>query len=80
MTQVNILEAKNKLSYLIRLIEDGSEDAIIISRNGTPVAQMIPLPKHEKKSFIGIAKGEFTCPDDIHFGDDDISEMFYGEL
>ena len=38
--QVNILEAKTELSKLIRLIETGKEDQIIIARYGKPVAKM----------------------------------------
>ena len=38
--QVNILEAKTELSKLIRLIETGREDQIIIARYGKPVAKM----------------------------------------
>ena len=37
--QVNILEAKTELSKLIRLIETGREDQIIIARYGKPVAK-----------------------------------------
>ncbi len=67
MTQVNILEAKNNLSKLVRMLESGDEDSIIISRNGEPIVQMTLLPKPEKKPIFGAAKGEFKCPDDIHY-------------
>ena len=80
MTQVNVLEAKNNLSKLIRMLEEGSEDSIVISRNGTPVVQMALLPKPEKKSIIGAARGEFKCPDDIHLYDDEIADLFEAGL
>ena len=80
MIQVNVLEAKNNLSRLLHMLESGEEDQIIISRNGEPVAQLTLMPKPEKKSIIGIAKGEFSWPEDIHYLDDEISEMFYGDL
>ena len=38
--QVNILEAKTGLSKLIKLIETGKEDHIIIARYGKPVVKM----------------------------------------
>ena len=79
MTQVNVLEAKNNLSKLIRMLEDGTEDNIVISRNGVPVVQMILLPKPEKKTIIGAAKSEFTWPEDIHLLDDEIADLFSGE-
>lgn len=80
MTQVNVLEAKNNLSKLIHMLESGDEDNIIICRNGEPVVQMTSLQKPQKKSIIGVAKGEFECPDDIHFLDDEIAEMFLRNL
>ena len=39
--QVNILEAKNQLSQLIRLAQAG--DQVIIANRGAPVAQLIPV-------------------------------------
>ena len=40
MLQVNILEAKTDLSKLIKLIESGKEDSVIIARYGKPVVKM----------------------------------------
>lgn len=40
MLQVNILEAKTQLSKLVRLIETGREDHVIIARYGKPVVKM----------------------------------------
>lgn len=39
MKTINIHEAKTKLSQLIASVEDGG-DAIVICRNGKPVAQL----------------------------------------
>ena len=80
MTQVNVLEAKNNLSRLLHMLESGEEDQIIISRNGDPVAQLTLIPKPEKKPIFGIAKGEFSWPEDIHYLDDEIADMFEGAL
>ena len=80
MTQVNVLEAKNNLSRLLHKLESGEENQIIISRNGTPIAQMTLLPKSEKKSIIGVAKGDFSWPEDFNYLDDEIADMFYGDL
>ena len=38
--QVNMLEAKNRLSSLIGAAEQGEE--VLIARNGVPVAKIIP--------------------------------------
>ena len=80
MIQVDVLEAKNNLSCLLHMLESGEEDQIIISRNGEPVAQLTLMPKPEKKPIFGVAKGEFTYPEDIHYLDDEIADMFEGSL
>ena len=76
MAQVNVQETNNNLSKLINMREDGSENNVIISKNVTPAFQMALLPNSEKNSIIGMAKGKFHCPEDIHQYDDEISELF----
>jgi prevent-host-death family protein len=39
---ISIVEAKNRLTQLIRAVEQG--ESIVITRNGTPVAQIAPPP------------------------------------
>jgi len=39
--QVNILEAKNQLSKLVKAAARGEE--IVIARNGKPVAKLVPV-------------------------------------
>jgi prevent-host-death family protein len=40
-TQVNILEAKNQLSRLVKEAAAGRE--IVIASNGTPMARLVPI-------------------------------------
>ena len=40
--QVNIFEAKNRLSQLIRLVQAGEE--VVIANRGEPVARLVPAP------------------------------------
>lgn len=76
MTQVGMHEAKTKLSQLVKRAEDGEE--IVITRNGTPVAKLAPVPKPNRMaSILGIYK---DSPAVFH-GDwnelpDDIAEAF----
>ena len=56
MTQVNVLEAKNNLSRLIRLLESGDEDNIIIARDGVPIVQMTLLPRTEKNQSLALPR------------------------
>jgi antitoxin (DNA-binding transcriptional repressor) of toxin-antitoxin stability system len=43
MIDVNVYEAKNRLSELLAAVERG--EAVRICRNGTPVAELKALPK-----------------------------------
>ena len=55
--QVNILEAKTNLSNLVRLVETGKEDSVIIARYGRPVAKLVTYSDAPVQKRIGIAKG-----------------------
>ncbi len=76
--QVNILEAKTELSKLIRLIETGKEDQIIIARYGKPVAKMTIYNDTPVSKRIGIAKGKLKSPEDLDQHNDEIVELFGG--
>ena len=55
--QINIYEAKAKFSKIIQMIADGTEDVIIISKNGKPTAQITRIAKKNSKR-VGAAKKE----------------------
>jgi prevent-host-death family protein len=40
---VNMLQAKTQLSKLVEAVESGSEQEIIIARNGKPAARLVPM-------------------------------------
>lgn len=76
--QVNMLEAKTELSRLIKLLETGKEENIIIARYGKPVVKMtiyndVPVSKR-----IGLAKGKLKSPDNLDQYNDEITELFEG--
>ena len=55
--EINIYEAKANFSKIIQMIADGTEDVIIISKNGKPTAQITRIAKKNSKR-IGAAKKE----------------------
>lgn len=61
MRQVNIHEAKTRLSELIAAVERGEE--ILIARGGSPVARLVPLQPTDPPRVPGSDKGLFTVPD-----------------
>ena len=78
--QVNILEAKTNLSNLVRLVETGKEESVIIARYGRPVAKLVVYNDTPVQTRIGIAKGKLKSPDDLDKYNDEIAEMFGGPL
>ena len=62
--QVNIYEAKTRLSELVDQAHNG--ETIVIAKNGTPLAQLVPLDKAAKPKIIfGLMKGEIEIADDF---------------
>jgi prevent-host-death family protein len=76
MPLVNMLEAKTNLSRLVDAVESGSESEIIIARNGRPAARLVPIEPRAQGPRIGVARGEFTVPDDIDADAPAIAELF----
>jgi len=78
--QVNILEAKTNLSNLVRLIETGKEEYVIIARYGKPVVKMVVYNDAPVSKRIGVAKGKLKSPMDLDRHNEEIAELFGGAL
>jgi prevent-host-death family protein len=63
-TQVNIYEAKTRLSQLVDRAAAGED--VIIARAGRPVARLTRLAATEKKRRLGVLDGRFRIPDDFN--------------
>ncbi len=79
MRQVNMHEAKTQLSKLVDAVAEGREEGVIIAKDGTPRARIMPIEPKRKGVRIGIAKGEFVVPESIDRDNEIIERMFYGE-
>jgi prevent-host-death family protein len=75
MPTINMLEAKSNLSELVRAVESGEQEEIIIARNGVPAARLVPI-KRKSRVRLGLAEGKYVAPDDIDADNDLIAEMF----
>ena len=76
--QVNVHEAKTKLSQLLAEVEGGRE--VIVARNGKPVARLVPLADPVKKAFrLGSLKGQiWMSPDfDAPLSDEELKAWGY---
>ena len=78
MQTVSLFDAKTHLSRLVDQIASGQEDEIVISRNGKPVARVLPIPADATRR-IGIARGEFEVPDDIDQHNTEVAKLFLGK-
>ena len=80
MQTVNMLQAKSSLSRLVEAIEQGQEREIVIARNGRPAAKLVPMDAAPSGKRIGVAKGLFVVPDSIDAHNDEVAQLFMGEV
>jgi len=74
MSRVGMHEAKTKLSQLVERARAGEE--ITITRNGTPVAQLVPVaPMSSFAALRGKYRGQIVIADDFDELPDDIAEF-----
>jgi prevent-host-death family protein len=75
MAQFGMHEAKTKLSQLVERAEAGEE--IVIARNGTPVARLVPVPRTNSLAAVyGALRGRVHIAEDFDELPDDIAEAF----
>ncbi len=53
---ISVAEAKNRLSELLRSVEEGEN--VTITRNGKPVAQLVPPPAATRAVRFGTMRGQ----------------------
>ena len=78
MIQFNMFDAKTNLSRIAKMLEEGTEDYVIIARNGKPLLRITLEKQKQASERFGIAKGMFSVPE--NFDEIDISEDFEGDL
>jgi prevent-host-death family protein len=60
---VELAQAEARLAQLIEEVKSGIE--IVITRDGQPVARLLPVQEAPANRAPGSAKGLFTVPDDF---------------
>jgi len=78
MTQYNMLDAKNNLSKICKMLINKEEDYVIIASNGKPVAKIIPYVKSSKR-VAGCLKNKYKALNKIDWFNNEITELFLGE-
>ena len=77
METVSLYEAKTQLSKYISLLLNKEKESIIITRNGVPVAEIIPYVE-KKERRIGIAKGLWKDVSEEEFNNFDMLSLMMG--
>ena len=77
--QVSIVEAKRDLSKLIRLLETGKEDTILVTRHGKPVIKMTHIEEVPISKRIGVARDRFKASEDFDAANDDVCTLLNGK-
>ena len=80
MHTVNMLEAKSTFSKLVEAIQSGNEEVVIITRNGRPAAKLVPVEDVIVGHRIGVAKGRFVAPANIDATNEQIADLFSGQI
>ncbi len=77
--QVNIYEAKTRLSELVEQAHAGQ--TVIIAKGGTPMAKLVPLHEGPKRKIVfGTLKGEIEIAPDFDAPlPDDLLDLFEGK-
>ena len=79
MQAVSMFEAKTNLSKYVAAVAGREEPFVIIVRNGTPVAKIIPY-ENDVGNRIGAAKGHLPpMPSLEEFNSVDVSSDFCGD-
>ncbi len=81
MVQVNILEARNRLSQLIKVAESGEE--VVIANRGVPVARLVGIGPEKKGWSTGGAILEWLeknpLPDRMYRSEEEIARSIQEE-
>jgi antitoxin (DNA-binding transcriptional repressor) of toxin-antitoxin stability system len=74
MIQVNMHEAKTRLSSLVKLAEGG--ERVVIARDGVPVAEIVPHIAQLPRRQGGQLRGQMWISDDFDAPMPEIEELF----
>lgn len=74
---INVYDAKTNLSRLLARVEAGEE--ITLSRNGRPVARLVPMTSGIERRMPGVWKSQVAIADDFDIITDAELRDWYGE-
>ena len=75
MTIRNVSDAKEQLSALLVMVEQGEE--IVIARAGRPIAKLVQYEKPKLPRKLGALEGQFWISPDFDEPDLEFEKLFY---
>lgn len=72
-TQVNVHEAKSRLSQLLAQVEAGEE--VVIARNGSPIARLVSVQRDRGRRTPGAWRGKATMAEDFDQPDEELTAL-----
>ncbi|SDO15092.1 antitoxin [Phyllobacterium sp. OV277] len=79
MVAIDVVEAVAQLSTLVESLELGRESEIILTRNGMPVAKLMPFPAPKRVGAARHILAGLNLPktvDEFNAGDEDLADLF----
>jgi antitoxin (DNA-binding transcriptional repressor) of toxin-antitoxin stability system len=76
MITVDVHEDDDRLARLVRSLEDGSVEEIVLARNGRPAARLVALGAGRPGVRLGLARGRFQTPEPDAKLDEDVAVLF----
>lgn len=79
MQTIGLFEAKTHLSRFVKLLVEGTEQEVVISRHGKSLVRMTPIRVPDTTKRIGLARGRFDVPEDIDGANAAVASLFAGK-
>ncbi len=76
MPTISIFDAKTHFSRIIAQVASLEEHEFVVTKNGTPVARIVPIRQNDAVRRVGIARGAFDVPGDIDGSNQEIVSLF----
>ena len=71
--QVNVYEAKSRLSALLAHVAAGEE--VVIAKAGTPVARLIPFEERPARRVLGTLAGRVHLSKEYEWSDEELDDL-----
>jgi prevent-host-death family protein len=75
MTTRNVSDAKEQLSALLVMVEQGEE--VVIARAGRPIARLVPFERPKERRKLGALRGQIWISPDFDAIDPELEKLFY---